>query len=99
MLSIIVNSLVLCAAMYLIARHEAEISFPIVLMITVGVSVIGAILSMFIGPIALLISLALLAWAVHQFCYLSWPKASLVSGIYLVTNVALAIGMQALKKA
>lgn len=99
MLSIIVNSLVLCAAMYLIARHEAEISLPIVLMITVGVSIVGAILSMFIGPLGFLVSMALLAWAVHQFCYLSWPKASLVAVIYLVTNVILTLGMHALRKA
>ena len=99
MLQIILSALILCISMYLIARHEAEISLPVILMITVGVTVVGAILGMMIGPLALLVCLALLAWALHRFCYLSWPKASIVTAIYLVSNIVLSIGMQSLKKA
>ena len=91
MISILVSTLVLCIAMYLIARHEAEISFPIILMICVGINVLGGVLGMFIGPLALIFTIALLALSLRKFCYLPWPKAFAVTGIYLTTNVILAI--------
>jgi hypothetical protein len=97
MISIIISTLVLCAAMYLIARHEAEISLPVILMICVGVNVIGGLLGLMIGPFALLVTIALLAWSLQKFCYLGWSKAFTVTGIYLVTNVLLAFGLRALK--
>jgi hypothetical protein len=99
MIQIILSSLILCVAMYLVARHEAEISLPITLMISVGVSVIAGILSIFIGPLALLVALGLLVWSLNKFCYLRWSKAAVVTGIYLVTNITLSVGLKALSKA
>ncbi len=97
MISIAISALVLCAATYLIARHEAEISLPVILMICVGVNIIGGFLGIMIGPFALLVTVVLLAWALQKFCYLPWSKAFAVTGIYLVTNVLLAFGLRALK--
>ncbi len=98
MIQIIVSALILCAALYLVARHEAEISLPLILMIVVGVSVAAALLSL-AHPLAPLLSLVLLAWAIQRFCYVGWSKAWIVTGIYLVTNLTLAIGTQALRSA
>jgi len=97
MIQIIISTLVLCAAMYFVARHEAEISLPIVLMICVGVNVIGGLLGFMIGPFALIVTILLLAWSLQKFCYLRWSKAFMVTGIYLLTNVLLAFGLRALK--
>lgn len=99
MIQIIVSAVVLCAAMYLVARHEAEISLPITLMISVGVSVIAGILSLFIGPLALLVAIGLLMWSLNKFCYLRWSSAAIVTGIYLVSNIVLSFGLRALAKA
>jgi hypothetical protein len=99
MIQIIISALILCAALYLIARNEAEISLPVVLMITVGVSVVSILLSLFIGPFAFLVALAVLAFAVQRFCYVGWPKAFAVTGIYAVSNIALSLGMHLIRKA
>ncbi len=64
MAQIAISSFVLCIALYLIARHEAEISLPVILMITVGVSVISILLSLAIGPFAFLVALFILAYAI-----------------------------------
>lgn len=97
MIQIIISTLVLCAAMYLVARNEAEISLPIVLMICVGVNVVGGLLGFMIGPFALIASVVLLAWALNKFCYIRWSKAFMVTGVYLLTNILLAFGLRALK--
>jgi len=99
MIQIILSAVILCAAMYLVARHEAEISLPITLMISVGVSVIAGILSIFIGPLALLVAIGLLIWSLNKFCYLRWSSAAIVTGIYLVSNIVLSVGLKALTKA
>lgn len=97
MLEIIISAVILCAVIYLIARHEAEISLPIILIITVGVSMAGAVLSLLLGPwIGLLLTLALLSWALYRFCYLPWPKAVIVTVVYLITNIGLSLGMKVL---
>ena len=90
MAQIAISSFVLCIALYLIARHEAEISLPVILMITVGVSIITLLLSLAIGPFAFLVALFILAYAIRRFCYIGWPKACAVTGVYAVTNIALA---------
>jgi hypothetical protein len=100
MLQIIISALILCTVIFLIARHEAEISLPVILMITVGVSVVGAVLGVILSPlVGLVVSLGLLTWALYRFCYLPWPKAGIVTVIYLITNIGLSVGMKALSKA
>lgn len=99
MIQIAISSLALCIALYLIARHEAEISLPIILMITVGVSFISALLSWVIGPFAFIVALCILTFALHRFCYIGWSKAMAVSGVYGVTNIALAVTSMMLRKA
>ncbi len=99
MAQIAISSLVLCLALYLIARHEAEISLPVILMITVGISLISILLSLAIGPFAFLIALAILTLALHRFCYIGWPKAIAVTGVYAITNIALAVTSVMLRKA
>jgi hypothetical protein len=97
---IIISALILCTVIFLIARHEAEISLPVILMITVGVSFVGALLGVILSPlVGLVVSLGLLTWALYRFCYLPWPKAGIVTVIYLITNIGLSVGMKALSKA
>lgn len=93
------SSLILCASLYLIARHEAEISLPIILMITVGASLTGLLASIAIGPFAFLVVLGALAWAIQRFCFVRWSKAWIVTGIYGVSNIALATASIMLRKA
>ena len=99
MTQIIISSLVVCLALFLIARHEAEISLPVILMISVGVSVVSMLLSLAIGPFAFLVALIILAFAIRRFCYIGWPKAIAVTGVYAITNIALAVGTVMLRKA
>jgi hypothetical protein len=99
MAQIAISCFVICLSLYLIARHEAEISLPVVLMIAVGVSVISLLLSLAIGPFAFLVALVVLAFAIRRFCYIGWPKAIAVTGIYAVTNIALAVATVMLRKA
>ena len=91
------SALVLCITLYLVARHEAEISLPVILMITAGVSFASLLLTL-VHPLASLLSIFLLAWAIQRFCYVRWSKAWTVTGIYFCANLGLAITKVMLRK-
>ena len=78
-------------AMYLVGRHEAEMSLPIALMIAAGVSVVMWITSIFLGPLALLVGFLLGMWAIHQFCYLGWGKSAAVTAIWFASLIAFEV--------
>ena len=77
------------AAMWVIGRHEAEMSLPIALMIAAGVSAVMWVTSAFLGLLALLIGFALGMWAIHQFCYLGWGKSAAVTAIWFAGLIAI----------
>jgi hypothetical protein len=90
MLGIIISAGLLCLVMFLVARHEAEISFPIVLLIVLGVSVLSALLRP-LGYWSIPIVFAALAWALQQFCTLRWSKALLITLVYVIVSSALLL--------
>ena len=94
---IAISTLVLCVVLFLVARKEAEISLPMILMIAAGANIAGLLLSL-AHPLAPLLSLVLLAWAIQRFCYVRWSKAWIVTGVYLAVRVGLIIGSQQLSK-
>ena len=92
MLGILISAASLCIIMYLVARHEADYSLPKVILIAAGLAIINFILSVAIGQlISLPIMLGLTVWALHQFCYLRWSMAAVVTGIYIVVQIALGM--------
>ncbi len=87
MLVALIASLAMSLTMWIIARHEADASIARTFMIAFGVAVITAICSWFMGPFALLVGFLLAAWAVRQFCYLRWPHAFVVAGVFVAVQV------------
>ena len=97
MIGIIISAAFLCVIMYMEAKHEADYSFPKVLLISIGLSICNIILSIMLGPwIALIIVLGLTVWALHQFCYLRWSMAGIVTGLYIAAQIVLGIILGAL---
>ncbi|MEM9237745.1 MAG: hypothetical protein AAGB14_13285 [Verrucomicrobiota bacterium] len=91
MLGSLISAAAMSLTMYLIARHEAEMSLPITFLIAFGVSFTTAILSIFLGPLALIVGFAGAAWATHQFCYLRWPHAFITASVFVVVQFGLAL--------
>ena len=91
MIGLIINAGILCLIMFLVAKHEAEINFGIVILIVLGVSVLDFILTKSIGLWSVPFVFGALAWALHQFCYLRWSRAILVTVVYVAVSVGLAL--------
>jgi hypothetical protein len=91
MLGILISAALLCAIMFVLARHEAEIDFKIVLLICLGVSVLNLFTYKALGYLAIPITLVVLAWALQKFCYLSWAKAFLVTIVYVVASTGISL--------
>lgn len=91
MLGILFSAFVLMGVLYLVARNDAEINFPRMLLVSLGITVI-ALVSSPLGLLALPIVLVASAWILVRFCYVSWQQAWIVTGIYLVVQIALGVG-------
>ena len=92
MIGIITSAGLLCLIMYIVARHEADYSLPKVILISVGLAACNLVLSLTIGALlALPILVGLTVWALHQFCYLRWGMASIITGIYIVCQIVVGI--------
>lgn len=98
MLIALIGSVAMSLTMWIIARHEADASIARTFMIAFGVAVITAICSWFIGPFALGVGFVLAALAVRQFCYLRWPHAFVVAGVFLAVQVGGALITLAMKR-
>ncbi len=92
MLGLLVSAAVLCLIMFVVARHEADYSFPKVILISFCLGLCNFVLSLAVGPwIALVIVVGLTVWALHQFCYLRWGMAGIVTAIYIAVQILLAL--------
>jgi hypothetical protein len=91
MLSLILDPLVLMFIMYLVARHEADLEFPKIFLICFLVSVVVFVVSLAIGPLAIIVYALLLPWALFHFCCLRWKMAFLVFGIFFAYQILFKI--------
>ena len=97
MLGIILSAVILCVIMYVVARHEAEYSLPVVLMVCAGLAVCNLFLSLLPVLIALPLMIGLMMWALHQFCYLRWKTSGIVTAIYISCQIVLGLALAAMR--
>ena len=93
-IGLIISAGLLCLVMYVLAKHEADINFPVVLMISVGCWAINLLLGRLLGVWTALVVFGALAWALQQFCALRWAKAILVTVVYVAASVGLSYVMR-----
>lgn len=94
---IFLKAFVLCGLLYLVARNEADFDFAKVAMVTAGISIgtffIDLLLQPHIGVLTFIPSIAFVMFMIMKFCWAPFWKALLVTFLYLVFNIALAIGV------
>jgi len=104
--AIIFDALILCGALYLLARHEADYSFPKCVMVVAPVAVLPFILALLLAEhlsillILILVPLVVFPFAVYlvsKFCWVSWPKAILVVVMFYIGHAILNTGIAALR--
>lgn len=105
--AIIFDALILCGALYLLAKHEADYSFPkcamVVAPIVVAPLVIAAVLAEHLPPLTVLILVPLLLvpfaiYMVVKFCWVPASKAILVVAVFYVGHFAMNMGIAAARR-
>jgi hypothetical protein len=90
MIGILIGAFVLMAALYYVARHDAAMEFPRLVLVSLGIMMISALLSP-IGIFATPILGFATAWILMRYCYVDWGQARLVTSIYLLTHMGLVL--------
>jgi hypothetical protein len=95
--SIILQALILCGLLYLIARHEADFEFAKVAMvvaaITLGNFMIEKMLTPRIGLFSLGAEFTFVVLMIWKFCWLRWWKALVVSLLFVAVQVGMTFGL------
>ena len=91
MIGTFISAAILAATLHIVARHDADVTIPKMILIAFGVSISMMLLGNVIGIFAIPIVLAALGWALVRFCYISIPQAAIVCGVWLVAQVVLGI--------
>ena len=97
LLSLAIQALLTLLVLRWLAKDEADLDFGKMLLVMAGLTLINAVLSYvlrpYIGLLYLLVQLALTAYALKAFCWVSWPRAWLCAGVLGALNLALVFGM------
>ena len=91
MLGLLLSPFVVMLLLWLFARHEAELSYYIIFFVVTGVSVaafLGGLASPWLG---LGIFVLGLPFAIARWCYVSLPKAALVTVLFIVFQIVLEV--------
>ena len=96
---ILIQGALLVCIMYALARHEADYSFPKVLLLMVILTAGGGLLAVPLGPLVIPVIFGGMIWALHQFFYLRWSKAALITVIYIVVSMVINFTLGAIVNA
>ncbi len=104
---IVIDALILCVTLRLLAKHEADYSFPkcamVVSPIVVAPLILAAVLAPHLPPVLVLVAVPLLLipfaiYMVSKYCWLSWPKAIPVVVVLCVGHTLLSLGIAAARR-
>ena len=91
---VFIKAFLLCILLYIVASEEADYDFRKVTMVTAGIVlgtvIIDAVLTRFIGMLALLPILAFIVFMVMQFCWVRLGKALLIAVPFLILNIMIS---------
>ena len=96
MIGFVINALALAGLLHIFAKHEADYELGKIALVVGGLTILQIIMNFTLGILGLPVIFGATAWAVHQFCYVEWPKSFIVAALYIVVQVLIAIAFAAL---
>lgn len=94
---ILLQALILCGLLYLIARHEADFEFAKVAMVVAGITLGNFIIELTliprIGVFTPLAEIAFVVFMITKFCWVRWWKAVIVSVLFIAVQLGMAFGV------
>lgn len=96
MLGLLLSPFIVMFLLWLLARHEAELSYYIIFFVVAGVSLAAFLASLFVSPwLGLAVFVIGLPLLIARYCYVSLPKAALITVLFIVLRVGLELALGA----
>lgn len=93
---ILFQAFIICALLFLIARHEADYSFGTVVLVACGMIAGNLLIGLsFFKWLKLLVLIPIFffsCWLIVKFCWVSWPKGILITALYFTLSIAFEVG-------
>lgn len=91
MISLLLSPIIVMVLLWLLARHEAELSYYIIFFVVAGVSIAAFLAGLALPWLALGVYIGGLPLAIAKWCYVSLPKAVLVTFLFILVQVGFEI--------
>ncbi len=91
MISLVLSPFIVMFLLWLLARHEADLSYYTIFYVVTGVSFVSFLTGLASPWIALVVFLIGLPIAIARWCYVSLPKAVLVTILFLGVQLGFSI--------
>jgi len=83
MIGLFLNPVILWLILFIVARHDAERSYSTLFFVSLGISVVALITTIYVGQFAIIISPIVCVLALKQFCNLGWLRAMLATILFV----------------
>ena len=91
LISSLVSALAMWLAIWLLTRHETQISLRPVLLVALGTCLLSYFAFSWLGAIGLPVTLVALFFSLMQFCCLSAKRALIVTIVWLIAQVGFGV--------
>lgn len=99
LIEIFAQALILCLVLYIVARHEADYSFPKVAMVTAGITVgtllVETLAKPYLGVWTFIPSIGFIAFMLMTFCWTTLGKSLVVVALFVLVHMGFAFGIAA----
>lgn len=98
MIGLVLNPVVLLILLWLVARHEAELEFSVIFLVSLGIGLgsmaISHVLAPYLGMFTLIPIAMLAIYLLMRFCHTSLQRSAIVVGLFIAYQIGFALLLQ-----
>jgi hypothetical protein len=84
MLGFFLNPAVLWLILFFVARHDAARSYSTLFFVSLGISVVALVSSIYIPQFTIIVTSIVCILALKRFCYMGWLRAIIATILFIV---------------
>jgi hypothetical protein len=86
---------ILWLILFIVARHQGDTSYSTLFYVSLGITVISVVTSIWIPQFAIIITPIVCVLAIQKFCYVGWLRSIIATVLYMIWMIVWPILFQA----
>jgi len=91
MLGFFIAPAILWVILFLIARHQGDTSYSTLFFVSLGITVVALVSSIYIPQFAIIVVPIVCVLVIQKFCYIGWLRSIIATVLYMVFLTACSV--------